>query len=246
MPTKLRRLRISEVSLCRTGANQRADVTLYKSIDEEITMFDLSKITDPSLRKMVEDEIARINALKTAEETKATEAVNKSVASDAKVVDIQKQLDTAIAKSKPTDPLAGVPEDIRKRLDDSEKALKVERDARLDRENEVIVKTLIGAAPADVVAVAKVLKRLSDEDRKTVEAVLRSAGEIAKKVETLTKETGHKQPGSDGENAGERLMKLAKTLVDTKVCKSFADAMTKASRENPSLAEEYITEQRGK
>lgn len=239
MPTALRRLRIQEVSFCRNGANQKAEVKLYKSLDVgEDMQFDLTKITDENVRKMVQDEIARIEALKAESETKLTAEVAKSA-------DLKQKLDTSteqIAKfnKPPVDPLAGVPESVRKQLNDMETELKIEKSARLDRENEAVVKSLVGSFACDVTAVAKAWKDIPAGAREAMETVLKAAKAQSDKLLEITKQSAGIS-GSLGasEDASSKLTVIAKSLVETKVCKNMGEAMEKASKDNPELYAEH-------
>ncbi len=201
-------------------------------------MFDLAKITDVALRKMVEDEIARVNQLKVDAETKLATEVTKSA-------DLSKQLgerDEQIAKFKPVDPFANLPEDIRKQLKDQADEIAKMKAAGALKDAEVLVKSLVGDFPCDVTAVAKTLVALNGEQRQTLESVLKSVSAVSAKVTQLTKESGiGGAPPIGADTAEAKLNAIAKAYLDQKICTNMADALQKAISDNKELAREYVS-----
>lgn len=238
MGTSLRRLKIKEVSLCRTGANQKADIILFKSLTDEVQMFDINKLTDPVLRKMVEDEIARINAELATAKAEVVTKTNEVAAATAEVTELKK-----MKQNPPADPLANLPADVRKVLDD-ERAKRVELEKSF---NDLKAKSVMTETVAYVAKtfpsvgvhsdVAKVIVKLAPEERATLETILSAANTRLEKFEAATKTVGtnsaNTETSDDPQIAFDNLVKaeMAKSNVN------YAVAMSTVQKSHRSIAE---------
>lgn len=249
MSTYVRRIKLSEVSLCAAGANPNAQVLLYKSATPAgVEMpFDIAKLPE-EFRKSLEVEFARI-----AKENK--DALDVLTAGHVE----------ALAKAAPVVPPVKTQEEIEKSLPDSvraelvkqradteilRKALDDERNLRLDREFTEVAKSLVPSTGVDIVKVAKILRTVDGIDKgmcKDLQDVLKAAQASADLVAKLTKEAGSASSKNDSaDTAYGKLAKIAHGLVAAKICDTYADAFLKAVNDNDSLYAEHKTETEAK
>lgn len=213
---------------------------------------DLSKL-DAAVREQIEEHIAaqaseleaatkRATDFETAK--KAAEAATKTEKARAD------KADAALAELKKLHPdeedvYKGVPDEIRKRLEENEAEL-----AKLREKGEMEEMTKRASAielPAiKVEKLAALLHRVSkgkstDDDVKEIERVLKAAVELAKKG-GLTKGLGASGDPSHAETAFEEAIELAKTMVAEGKATSVNSAMSKVWAQNPELEKRHRAE----
>jgi hypothetical protein len=210
MPKRLSELVIREGALVDKGDNPLAKITFWKRRDPDQgdTMPTPEEVQKAHAQALAtkDTEIAKLQAdLKAANESAATE-----------IAKLKKG--EAVAK---VDPLAGLPEDIRKRLVDSdaraealEKKLAEETDARRTAEFTKRAEQL-GTVPGMTVGeVATILKALPTSDAERLEKALRATAAQAKESAALLKELGRVgQDGAGVEGPMEKLEVLAKSYA---------------------------------
>lgn len=160
-----------------------------------------------------------------SEETEGDEDVLKSA--DPKLVALVKSLqeDKAASEAKLSDALA---------------IAKGERDQRVEK--EFISKAADFKVATDATALGKALKDISEncseDSYKTVEAVLKAAGEQVEKG-ALFEESGSR--GSDSTpKANDAIDTAAKALIEKGEAKTYSEAVAKAVKNDPSLYERHV------
>lgn len=185
---RLKGLRVDEVSLVRRGANQHADVLLYKS-DDDPEGDDMSKMADrikKALGLIVKDDVAlqaQIDAALAEPDDAATAA---DAATKAQLDALTKRLEeaeTALAYTKMSDEekafCDGMPEAERKgfmALSPADRAqrMKAKKSAEEGTMNDAVVKSIVDAA------VTKALAPLVDANDKLTKANKELADTVAK------------------------------------------------------------------
>lgn len=179
----------------------------------------------------------------TPEETMMNADANKS---EAKLpATAQAQIQKAEAAAAAANAAVAIEKTERAKL---EKALAVERDARLDREFLSKAEKLpaLGLKPAELGAL---LKRLSAVDEKLanelIEKVLAPANTKASKVDELLKEIGRAPKGEgDGLTADEKIQKAAEELRKANPKLTAAQAEVEVTKAHPELYEQSEAERR--
>lgn len=242
MPSHIKRLKIREVSLCANGANERAEILLYKNAQGEGQMFDLAKLP-AEVQTIVKAELDRL----TAENVKIANELGE----------VKKSLDETKAKletvsvtktEKSEDIFKGMsPEAVaifKKQQDDLavfQKALNAERDLRLDREYMEIAKTLVPSVGLDISKAAKLMRVIDQIDKslgEDLKTILKSAQAAAEKAVVLEKELGKNTSTVQvTDDPYRKLEQIAKSKLENKdsIYKTFADAFLAAVNENQDL-----------
>lgn len=232
--TRLTALKINEVSLVDRGANPGAHITLFKRDATSDGGTATSDAKEEVMAGTKKQDVAQPEVAAPAVETPApvveTPAVAPAPAADV-TAEMEKR-DREIA-------------DLRKRVADSEKIAKEERDARLT--NEAIAKAAKEYPHAGTPEVlGPILKRargneLTADDVAELERTLKAASEQLK-TSALFKEVG--DGGAEKGGAREQLKQAAAELRKADPKLSEAQAITKAMNANPKLAAEARAEER--
>lgn len=195
----------------------------------------MSKKFDPST--LSEEARAYVAGIEKAAEERAAELET----SKAKVAELEAQV--AAKSADPEDAFKSLPVEVRKRIEDAEKAAEeaqkaaaAERDARVTAEWVQKAAPLAEGLPVDAQALGTILKRadenaLTDSDRAELLRVLKSASE-AIRVGKLFAEVGKTDQGG---SAADKIQKLAEEHA-AKNRVSLAVARTEVRKSNPELA----------
>lgn len=217
MPRKLSRIKITEGSVCRRGANQLANIMLFKSATGDAGCgcgSDNNK------------EIEQMPAPK----------MNQECASDnaevmPRVDEIRKELKDEIAKRE-TD-LAKA----KAQIEEMGKALAAERDARLQRDaiEKASAMPVAGASVAEVAAVLRKARAVDEKMADELEKIF-SACSKAIAASPMMKEIG--STGGQKTDSQTRVDAIIKSLRDKNPEMTEAEAMVKAYEVNPAVYDE--------
>lgn len=176
----------------------------------------LAKIDDEELRAKIEEEIEKLESAEEGDEEGKEDVIDKSE----------------------------LPEELRKRFDDMEAAVKEAQDlAKREREKRLEVefnkKAKEYSNVGEVEKIASILMKVSESDEELasdIEEILKSAEERLTNSELfLEKGDG----GNDATNAEEVIEKKTKELMKADTGLTYAKAQRQVLRENPDLYTEY-------
>lgn len=269
---KLSKLSINRVDLVPAGDNPEAQIMIFKGHKPDNTENEENKMNEvEKLQKEIED---LKKSLKDAQDKAVADAAIATTAADLaktelekakkEVTDVQAALET-VKKEKAA--IEATDEDIIKSITDPnaraiaqrsfEKAKAAEASAKASQEALLvseITKSVETELPnlkgtvEEKVKLVKVCKQALPADIFTqLMDVAKAANAIIKESDIL-KEKGNGGGGDNINNntAEAKINAIAKTLVDTKVCKSMPEAISKAATDNKDLYAEYVKEQKAK
>lgn len=223
MATKLKP-KITKVALVDAGANPEATIEIYKAASEPITDTKEPAMAD-DIQKNLDEVTAERDAMRAELDALTT------ISND----DLAALKGFEIAKADETEEvLKGLPEDVRKRLEDSEaKIAKMEADARVETFTKRASTDF--AKVGDHAEIGEILAALPAEQAEAVEKVLRSANERIDMSVVL------KTVGTDGDADADPIAKAkarAEELKKADPAISDADALSAAMREDPAAAKD--------
>lgn len=219
MPKRLTNLRITKIALVPKGANQAAHVLLYKSATpwEDDEMETVSK--------------ADYDAL-----------VAKLTEADKTITTLTEQVKT-LTPPDPNDVWKGVPEEVKKRLEDAEARAKQAEAAvaveKAAREKVLYIAKARGFSylpvnPDDDWEVFQALATLPEAVQKRLDALFKSAEELGRQA-GVTRALGvGGLPGGDQSPMAE-LEALARSYVAKGLAKTESEGLTRAIEERPDL-----------
>ena len=221
-PTWIRNLEVTKVALCGRGMNPEAQITLYKSAAEPATEKEPPVATTEKSIDVLEARVAELEA----ERAELTEMSNEDLAVLRGI-----ELATAEVAVEDDDVLKGLPEDVRKRLEDAEATI-----AKMTADNRAKAflakaKEFEAIAPAaDLAPVLETLDRVAPDLAKSLDQALKAAAARIDSSDLF------KEIGANGEQDTDPQAK-AKALIDAEVEKGATrhDAMAKVFKDNPEL-----------
>ena len=221
-PHWLRDLQVTKVALCGRGMNPEAEITLYKSAAEPATEKEPPVATTEKSIDVLEARVAELEAERAELDSMSNEdlAVLRGI-----------ELATAEVVVEDDDVLKGIPEDVRKRLEDAEATI-----AKMEADNRAKVflakaKEFEAIAPAaDLAPVLETLDRVAPEQAKALDQALKAA---TARIDTSAL---FGERGANGEQIDDPQAK-AKALIEAEVEKGATrhDAMAKVFKDNPEL-----------
>lgn len=241
----IERLRKALESFTRTGGSPEISAALAAMETDTMDM--------ETLTKALEKAEASLKVL----EKRAEKAEADLKDRDATIEKMKTEHAEAITKAKtPVDAAAaeaeflkGLPESVRKQLADGKEAAEAVAKMKAERETDEFITKARDYNVGDVKEVGGMLYRISKgcttaDDLKTIETVLKAAGEQAKTA-ALYKAAGVSLPSSvDGDP--EALLKAkAEEIQKANKGMTFAVAYDQALAENPTIYNAYIEKRRG-
>lgn len=219
MATRLKALHITKIALVPKGANQEAHVLLYKSAPpEEEEMADtVDKAAHEAVIKQLNDAKTQIATL--------TEQVTKLTPSD------------------PEDIWKGVPDAVRKRVEESEARAKRAEEAvaleKAEREKVLYIAkarsfTFLPVNPDDDWEVFKGLATLPPPVQERLDTLFKAADELGRQA-GLTRTWGRDGVPSGGAAPLAQLEALGRSYVAKGVVKTEAEGLERAIAERPDL-----------
>ena len=229
-PNWLRNLTVTKVALCGRGMNPEAEIALYKSVETTPTPQGGHTVaTDDTVAKSDHDTVVAELESAQAELAALTEMSNDDLAA-------LRGIEVA-TESKPgdneadDDVLKGLPEDVRKRLEDAEaRVAKMEADARAQVFLAKAAEYEHVAPAADLAPVLETLDRVAPDAAKAHDQALKAAN-------ARIAEGGlFKELGANGEATADPNAK-AEALIAAEVANGLPrhEAMAKVFKANPEL-----------
>ncbi len=221
------------------------------TLDKSALAPDVREALEKAERDVADAQAEVAKATQTAADEKtAREAAEK------KMAEMNKSEPTPIDKSQlPPEVVAQLEKgetqraELQKRMEDTEKLAKAERDQRVTA--EYIAKSQTGelrglpGAPAEIAPVLKALAEAAPEAYATLEKAVLVPGAEQLRVGALLKEAGVGGEGPPPESAHAEMNKAVEALQKSDSNMSRTQALEKARRENPDLARRLATEMRG-
>lgn len=260
MPNRLTGLKIKRVALVDQGADQHADMVLFKRFTKEKDMTVKLDALPESLRKHFEGATSQelvdavASALADKKNPEVTKLQGELKTSKAQVDELTKKLEEATKDDTPDDVTKGMSDEVKKAFE-AERTAREEMQKRLDAEVEKnairdfteIAKqyeSIPGAAPVKLGPVLYRLNKnaLTDEDRDFVSELLGAAAGVVKEKGLLLEELGR---SSDGGTTDDPVMKIAKSLQAADSTLSLEKAYDQALQ-TPEGAKAYSEMQRNK
>jgi hypothetical protein len=259
MASRLRGLRLKELSLVKRGANPGARVLFTKSAEEHVmpglkdftdrlqavlTTIATGKKPDGTVVKEDAEVEAVIKEQVAAIAKDLSEPVEKKPDGEADPDDemtkeadaVQEAIEKGIAAA--TEQFRKEAEEVRKRADKAEQEVQKMRDEQANAFALAKATAMLGDLSGKPEELAPIVKKLTDAEVATLDKVL-AGGRAALSDASLLKEIGHStpRPGSPEESIEAAASALLK--VDPKLSK--AQAVTKALEANPALYTQTIT-----
>lgn len=229
----------AKIKLSSSGGETKKGVDVMAELD-------LSKL-EAAVREPIEEHVKALDEELAAEKTRATdfEAKAKKAESDLKVEKSRADKATteldAFKKAHPAedeDVLKGIPDEIRKRLEDTEaEVAKMKEDAEVvDYTKRAEVLDCPGTKPAKL---GPILRRIAkgkstEDDLKEVERLMKGAIELAKKG-GLTKGLGASGDPSHAETAWDEAVEKGRALVSEGKAANLPAAMSLVWKQHPDL-----------
>lgn len=221
-PNWIRNLEVTKVALCGRGMNPEAQITLYKSAEAPATEKEPPVATTEKSIDVLEARVAELEA----ERAELDNMTNEDLA-------VLRGIEVATAEVliEDDDVLKGLPEDVRKRLEDAEATIaKMEQDNRAKAFLAKAAEFEHVAPAADLAPVLETLDRVAPEQAKALDQALKAAN-------ARISESGlFKELGVNGDQDGDANAK-AEALIAAEVAKGATrhDAMATVFKANPEL-----------
>lgn len=242
MATRLKKLRIRELSLVRSGANQGANVLFFKSGDPMNPVQNFLNAIRDALHSVAVSNDQRLNVDKALDEAAVALESTSLEEPMAKCKECGADLDDAGKVKKEDEVLKGATpaqvEAIEKAR--AEAAAAIEKANQLEakeKHREAVAKStvLLGQVPgASAEEFAKVLRHIPAEDMPILEAVMKAANAAVSEAE-LFNDLG--TPGTRRAGVGEKLEAIATSLVK-ELGLTKSQAIAKALEIDPTLYED--------
>ena len=228
MATRLKP-RITKVALVDAGANALATIEIYKRATEPPTR------KEPTVAQDIQKNLDEITAERDAmqAELKALEEMPPETVAELLGLELAKRDETE-------EVLKGLPDDVRKRLEDAEARVeKMERASRLERFTKRAGDEYGKVAEAAELGVAlEEIERTAPDAYKTLETCLKAANERIE-MSTVLKEVG--SAGSDSEPMA-KVRARADEIRKADPTVSETEAMSKAMAESPDAQAAAFTQ----
>lgn len=223
-----------KISTARMKELQAAHAALGKVITECVGDLEDSMPVEKSAEQIAAEQKAQSEAIQKAVETAvAAEVAKVQKAADDKVTAIQKAADERVEKAEAAAKLAG-------------EVAKGEKDLRVEKEFAQRISSdfaKLAMKPEDAKLLKSMSEKLTADEFKRVEEVLKSANEAIAKG-AMFEEIGTKVTKGAAGSAKAEIIAKAEEMVTKGTVKTVADGITKIAMEDGELYNRYMVEQR--